>query len=1067
MSVLKSANASLTIVAMVVYLMAPIVAVLPRVASAAAVLTITCGSVSISGSTWTMSGTWKAIDIAGQPPTQYDGAVFSPSGTLKDDSSKDIPDTFVITESGHDFEGETNKNDAKGTWSNEVSFTSTPTGVFATLYHAEVPGAETSGDATCTFTLPPQCFDGLDNDLDGATDYPSDLGCSSLTDDTESPNPPTPNSDPVLDPIGNQSGDEGSVISFDANASDVDAGDTLSFAISGDVPAGSTFNAVTGEFSWTPGEADGGSSHTVTVTVDDSNGGTDFETFQVSAIETNTAPVATTPIVVDMDEDSSIDLDLLASDSDNPLQTLVWSIVSGPLHGVLSFISNNDYTYAPSLNFVGSDSFTWKAFDGFLDSNIGTVSITVHAVNDAPVLTDIGNKSVDELVNLTFTASATDVDTGDILFFSLSGEPGGATINSSTGVFSWTPTEAQGPGDYTFNVVVADNHGGTDFESITVHVNEVNVAPVASDVSVATHMNTPKLITMVTSDVDVPIELLAMSLVSSPANGTLGSISGNDVTYTPADGFVGSDSFTYKATDEHGADSNTATVNITVNNDAPSISGIPNTEVIETELLSMSLTGFASDPDDDVLIFSLSGEPSGASITSGGDFSWTPTEAQGPGTYTVIVVVTDGQSSDSTSFDVEVTEENLAPSADDKDIETDEDTSVGITMTGSDGDIPVQTLTFSVADGPANGTLVVTGDVASYTPGENFNGSDSFTYIANDGVADSDPATVNFTVNSVNDDPVIILIGDSEVTVAVGSDYTDDGYETPVSDPDGDEVDVTEDSDLDTDTEGDYEITYTADDGNGGTDSVTRTVHVVTDFCSNIEDIQTEVPEGKAQAGSACYDDVDGDGVPHEEEVYDGEDADNCPVTSNSDQADADADGLGDVCDASPTPTPEPTVTPTPEPTATPTPEPTSTGGGGGGGGNGSPGISGFAPTIPSQGGQVLGAEAINTELCSDILLNNYLKMGKQNNVDEVKKLQTFLNEYIVANLPVTGFFGNMTHAAVKSFQVREANNVLNPWIAATGSVDPQGTGYVYKTTKRWINMLHCQALQIEMPQLP
>ena len=133
MSVLKSANASLTIVAMVVYLMAPIVAVLPRVASAAAVLTITCGSVSISGSTWTMSGTWKAIDIAGQPPTQYDGAVFSPSGTLKDDSSKDIPDTFVITESGHDFEGETNKNDAKGTWSNEVSFTSTPTGVFATL----------------------------------------------------------------------------------------------------------------------------------------------------------------------------------------------------------------------------------------------------------------------------------------------------------------------------------------------------------------------------------------------------------------------------------------------------------------------------------------------------------------------------------------------------------------------------------------------------------------------------------------------------------------------------------------------------------------------------------------------------------------------------------------------------------------------------------------------------------------------------------------------------------------------------------------------------------------------
>ncbi len=82
---------------------------------------------------------------------------------------------------------------------------------------------------------------------------------------------------------------------------------------------------------------------------------------------------------------------------------------------------------------------------------------------------------------MTFTASATDADVpANRLLFSLSGEPAGASIDPNSGVFTWTPTEAQGPNSYTFDVVVTDD--GTpnlaDSESITVTVNEVNVAPV-------------------------------------------------------------------------------------------------------------------------------------------------------------------------------------------------------------------------------------------------------------------------------------------------------------------------------------------------------------------------------------------------------------------------------------------------------------------------------------------------------------------------------------------------------------------------------------------------------------
>ena len=83
---------------------------------------------------------------------------------------------------------------------------------------------------------------------------------------------------------------------------------------------------------------------------------------------------------------------------------------------------------------------------------------------------------------LTFTASATDVDVPPQgLTFTLANGasglvPAGATI-SSAGVFTWTPTEAQGPGSYTFDVVVSDG-SLTDSETITVTVTEGNAAPV-------------------------------------------------------------------------------------------------------------------------------------------------------------------------------------------------------------------------------------------------------------------------------------------------------------------------------------------------------------------------------------------------------------------------------------------------------------------------------------------------------------------------------------------------------------------------------------------------------------
>ena len=117
--------------------------------------------------------------------------------------------------------------------------------------------------------------------------------------------------------------------------------------------------------------------------------------------------------------------------------------------------------------------------------------------------------------------------------------------------------------------------------------------------------------------------------------------------------------------------------------------------------------------------------------------------------------------------------------------------------------------------------------------------------------------------------------------------------------------------------------------------------------------------------------------------------------------------------------------------------------------------------------GIVLGASTIveTPAVCVAPYLNDHLKMGGKNNVEEVKKLQLFLNEQLGLNIPVTGFFGPMTFEAVKQFQLQNADQILAPW-TPFGYSKEKPTGYVYKTTKRWINIMKCKSLDIPLDSL-
>ncbi len=102
----------------------------------------------------------------------------------------------------------------------------------------------------------------------------------------------------------------------------------------------------------------------------------------------------------------------------------------------------------------------------------------------------------------------------------------------------------------------------------------------------------------------------------------------------------------------------------------------------------------------------------------------------------------------------------------------------------------------------------------------------------------------------------------------------------------------------------------------------------------------------------------------------------------------------------------------------------------------------------------------IKEEVEYDLYLTEYINYGAENNPEEVERLQVFLNEYLHEDIPVTGYYGDMTLELVNRFQMKHANEILAPW----GITEP--TGYVYKTTRRKINDIKNPDVTIPIPDV-
>jgi subtilisin family serine protease len=179
----------------------------------------------------------------------------------------------------------------------------------------------------------------------------------------------------------------------------------------------------------------------------------------------------------------------------------------------------------------------------------------VPAITSEPVLT-----ATEDLLYI-YDVEADDPDTDDSLTFSLDSAPSGMSIDTGTGLISWTPLNEH-VGTNSVVVRVTDLASAYDTQSFSIEVSNVNDAPVALDDTASTEQGTAVTIPVLTNDTDVDGDALSVASVGTPENGSAVLNADDTITYTPAGTFIGNDSFTYTITD--GSATDTATVTITV-----------------------------------------------------------------------------------------------------------------------------------------------------------------------------------------------------------------------------------------------------------------------------------------------------------------------------------------------------------------------------------------------------------------------------------------------------------------------------------------------------------------------
>ncbi|EGQ8502328.1 tandem-95 repeat protein, partial [Vibrio parahaemolyticus] len=578
--------------------------------------------------------------------------------------------------------------------------------------------------------------------------------------------------------------------------------------------------------------ADWNGSETLTFTATDPSGESISQTVNFTV-----APVA--DIVADkatVVEDTPTIIKVLGNDTfEDDGKVVSLDTNNGPANGTVSVNPDGSVTYTPDDNYVGKDTFTYIVTSGGV-SESSTVEVNVTPVNDAPVAKDdIATTQEDTAVTIDVLSNDTDVDGDKLSIQSATVPEAQGKVEIVDGKLVFTPAENfNGHAEITYTVTDGQL---TDEAKVTVTVNPVDDAPTIKVDAVESitedAVSTDTVVaTLTVRDTDTPEDQLTVSLENN-SNGYFVLV-GNEVKLTQAGvDAVNNDELNLKdltisASVSDGVnptanDSDSLIVNRV--NDAPTVEN-----AIADQVLSEDFDAYTIDlnevfkDSDSALNFSVSGNDSIQISIVSGVATITPT-ADWNGKETITFTAKD-PSGESISQTVNFT---VAPVAD---IVADnatvvEDTPTIIKVLGNDTfEGTDKVVSLDTNNGPANGTVSVNPDGSvTYTPNDNYHGTDSFTYIVTSGGV-SESAIVEVNVTPANDAPVAkddiaTTQEDTAVTIDVLPNDTDvDGDKLSIESvsvpKEQGTVEVVDGKLVFTPAEnfnGDAEITYTVTDG--------------------------------------------------------------------------------------------------------------------------------------------------------------------------------------------------------------------------------------------------------------
>jgi hypothetical protein len=306
---------------------------------------------------------------------------------------------------------------------------------------------------------------------------------------------------------------------------------------------------------------------------------------------------------------------------------------TSPTAGTLALNPDRSFTFTPTLGFEDTDSFTYTVRDAAGGTAEGEVRIVVARPNAPPVARpDVAQLTAGEDVSVAVLANDNDPD-GDALALLGIDAPGHGTIQVEAGqAIRYTPQPGFSGID-SFTYTVGDGRGGVSMATVTVSVMSANTPPVTAPDAASTVAGAPVTVDVLANDNDPDGDQVELAGLSLPGHGTLSLTPERHVVYTPAPGFVGSDSFTYTVADSRGAKAD-GVVHVDVERrNAPPVA-TPDSVASGGEPVTLDLLANDNDPDGDPLWLTALTLPAKGQIAvnPSGTVTYTPPRASAAAT---------------------------------------------------------------------------------------------------------------------------------------------------------------------------------------------------------------------------------------------------------------------------------------------------------------------------------------------------------------------------------------------------------------------------------------------------